>query len=297
VTKVRPVGLNAGLQDVLARYPQVFSSSTVIPDRTIRDRLLQIANMDPKKLDSIPAGEYNQLREAVSKVLVDVKLMSNPAIGGTARLDKKAVGLFYDLLNKGVKEDMRRWGNAGSNQKAYKAFENSFDEWQKVVIPWRENPVQHSLREVGPKFGAPKTAKIISQEPDTAVLAQMQDYIRKFGPYGGDEPIEALATQSRAANLIGNKDPSGIVTPTFGVGKIGALTHSTLPMNMYFGNPGKGPLNYLTRQTVAGTGREFGPEISTVGAGLQDVLFGSDSEEGKSIGSQTQDSFRHPGTF
>jgi len=43
-------------------------------------------------------------------------------------------------------------------------------------------------------------------------------------------------------------------------------------------------LNYLTRQTVAGTGREFGPEISTVGAGLQDVLFGSDSEEGSSIG-------------
>lgn len=246
VTNVRPVGLQRGLKQVLDHYDQVFTPS-VIPDKALRERLISIAEADPKKLQSIPIAEYHELRKALGSALAGVKIMATPAAAGApARLDKKAVGMFKNLY-KESSDDIARWGNNGKNQKAYRLFESANKDWQEKVLPWQENPLAKELAEVGDKLGAPKSASLIAKETDTDAIDQMRRYMAKYGPYDSTDVIDALATQRRAANTLtgfgADVQPEGSVLsvgiapwlagPAHG---IAAMSDKPAFQNLYFGD-------------------------------------------------------------
>jgi hypothetical protein len=270
VTKVRPVELKNGLDKLLLEYPQLLSQSG-IPNKKIRDQLSLLAETPANKLPSMPVAEFNALRKSIGSVVASTKELTSPAAaGGVTRLDKKALGMVGDLLTN-AKADMARWGNNGSNQKAYSLFTDADAKWQAEILPWKKSQLAQDLKELD-NLGAPDTARRIAGESDTDAINQVQNYMKQYGGYDDANVFEALATQRRAANAMGTEAGSVIPSPTFG---LGVPTHTSVAKGLYFGDPKLPNMNSplmsvgdllsesaktIGRKAPISIGREFGEE-------------------------------------
>jgi hypothetical protein len=276
VTKVRPVGLHESLNKILVEYPQVFSQ-TNIPNQITRDKLMNIASMDPKKLQSIPIGEYHDLRKALGAVTANVKIKATPiAAGSPAPLDKKAVGMVKDLYRKSS-EDIDRWGRNGSNQKAHQLFSKANEEYKNVILPWEENTIAKGLKEGPDKFGTKETAQLVSGG-DRLEATVVRDLIKKFGPYGESDAIDVLTGMSRQGQGVTGHDPilSGMdVTRGILASPLAMASRMKPVQDVYFGDPllGSKAMN-TARRAGMGYAREHGDVPLVGGLALYDLLFG-----------------------
>jgi hypothetical protein len=280
VTKVRPAGLHESLNKILVEYPQVFNQ-TNIPNQVTRDKLLAIASMDPKKLESIPIAEYHELRKALGSITASVKINATPiAAGSPAPLDKKAVGMVRDLYRKSS-EDIDRWGRNGSNQKAHQLFSKANEEYKAVILPWEENTIAKGLKEGPEKFGTKETAQLVSNG-DRLEANEVRDLIKKFGPYGEADAIDVLTGMSRQGQGVAGHDPilSGLdITRGALASPLAMMSRKKAVQDVYFGDPmlGSSAMNTARRAGI-GYGREQG-DVPLVGTlAIYDMLFGGAKE-------------------
>lgn len=311
VTKVRPAGLKAGLDQLYSEYPQLFSQ-TGIPNQKVRERLLDLVNTPANKIQSIDVAEFNDLRKAIGGVLGDVKTMTTPAAAGSpARLERKALKMTAQLLDD-TKADMARWGNNGKNQKAYKLFEEADNTWKTEVLPWKKNQLVADLKNVE-SAGAPETARLVAGEKDTDVVDQVRAYLKKYGDYDDSDVVDALATQKRAARTIGVDASGSIPTPN---ALVGLPTDRPFVKGMYFGDPKgvipsalkglgsptttavKRALDHMRRTAPISASREIGDKELAAMLGVYELFGGSDKDTNQvesyshGIGAATQQGTR-----
>ncbi len=284
VTSVRPKGLHEALVPLVNDYKQLFTPA-IIPNETTREMLLAIANADPKKLPSIPIEQYHSLHKALGGIVANAKLMSTPATAGVpARLDKEAVGLVKDLY-KQSSDDIRRWGNNGKNQKAFKLFENANEEWKRTILPWKENTIAKELSEGPKKFGMKDTVSSLIKA-DELEAAEFKRLMQEFGPYDSSDAIDGILSMKRqGAKFAGEIDQTGPLDVAKGITSIpgGMLSRNKTFQDAYLGDPMlDNTIAELTRRFGINYGRAHGDTASVLGAGLYDFLLGGEEDDRQS---------------
>lgn len=132
-TSVRPVGLYNAMGELLNKYPQAMAK---IENQEVRRLLENIASSGGgKNLPPLTFREARELSQAIGPELAAMKIQA--ANGSMTRGQVEAVSKLYGS----IKADLKRWGNAGQNQKAYKLYENANNEFKESLLPFYSNDI------------------------------------------------------------------------------------------------------------------------------------------------------------
>lgn len=132
-TAVRPLATRNALAEVLDKYPKVL---TRIDNVQLQSRLADIASARTEK--QLPALTFQEVRELQQAVGPEMAKMERQALNGTITKDEAtSLKKLYGSLHT----DLQRWGNHGSNQKAYAAYKEANDVYKRDILPWQENDI------------------------------------------------------------------------------------------------------------------------------------------------------------
>lgn len=295
VPGVRPVNLQRGLREII-KYDKNFLND--IQDDVLRGKLESLISAKPNQLRAVPAEDYVEINSALSGLAPYIKARAQPTPGSPVLADKQAYKRFAGNIMEGLRKDWDTWKTYKSPnaQQARQLLENSQVQWKQEILPWQRSDLAHKLKQIE-QHGAPETARLISGEPDIDITSLVRDYMKKYGPYDSEVPVEALMQMKRQGQTLASAtEPVSGLDLTRGVFGAPAAMLSRRPgFQKYALSSAQptGPLGELMRRGIIGTGRESGLE-SLVGVGiLNSLLQGGDKE--RSIGATTEESFRHPG--
>ena len=269
VPGVRPANLQKGLRELL-KHDKNFLSD--IQDDVLRGRLIDLVNAKPNQLRAIPADEYVELNSALSGLTPYIKSRSQPSPGSTALADKQGYKRFAEHIMDGLRKDWDTWKTYKSPnaQQARQLLDQSQTQWKSEILPWHRSDLAYKLREIE-QHGAPETAQLISGNPDVDITALVRDYMKKYGPYDSEVPVEALMSMQRQGQALGSgaEKISGLDVTRGVFGAPGALMSRKPQFQKYYlASPqAQGPLGELMKRGIIGTGRESGLE-TLVGASI-----------------------------
>lgn len=297
---LRPNGLKASLTDILKHDPNFVNK---IPDQVVRDQLQFIVDTPMNRLKSIPILQYHELRKSLGGLTPSIKAISTPVPGSTKMADRNLPRRFAKLLD-GTSDDLNTWGSYKSVGQGKQLFDDANKQWKEVVLPWKESDVVYDLKQVT-KHGAPDSARILTN-PDTDKVDLVRQYLKQYGPYDGSDVADAVSTMNRHATSLGKVDEglthSGSLTAAGLQEALAAIVAPTamasgtrFGKNAYFGDAIPEMTSVLGRAGLS-SARESGPEAAGVMALIRNLI-GSQNEDDKGMGVQTQDSFRHPSNF
>lgn len=297
---LRPNGLKSSLTEILRHDPTFVNK---IPDQVVRDQLQMIVDTPMNRLKSIPVLQYHELRKSLGGMTPSIKAISTPVPGSTKMADRNLPRRFAKLLD-GTSDDLNTWGSYKSVGQGKQLFDDANKQWKETVLPWKESDVVYDLKQVT-KHGAPDTARILTN-PDTDKVDLVRHYLQQYGPYGGSDVADAVATMNRHGTALGTIDEglthSGSLTAAGLQEALAAIVAPTAMLsgtrfgkNAYFGDAVPTMTSPLGRLGISAS-RESGPDVAAIMALIKD-LGGATDEDEKGMGVQTQDSFRHPGRF
>ncbi len=137
-TNVRPVGLYKALADLIDTYPQALNK---IENQQTRRLLETVATSGGgKQLPGLTFREMRELQQAIGPELAAMKIQV--ANGSMTKGQVDAVSNLY----ASTKADLKRWGNAGQNQKAYSLYEQANDVFKKNFLPFYDNDIVLKLQ-------------------------------------------------------------------------------------------------------------------------------------------------------
>lgn len=131
-TKVKPSGLRTALDDISAKYPSMLNK---IDNQELRTTLEQVMATPGSKLPGLSFMQVRELQQAIGPETAKLKLQ---ALNGTITRDEANQ---FNRLYAALHGDLRRWGNHGSNQKAYRAYEQANAVYKQDYLPFYQNDV------------------------------------------------------------------------------------------------------------------------------------------------------------
>lgn len=297
VPGVRPVNLYNGLKQI-TRFDKGFLND--IKDDVLRKKLEDLLTQNPNKLKAIPADEYVELNSALSGLTPYIKARAQPAPGSTALADKQSYKRFAENIMDGLRKDWDTWKTYKSPnaKQAKELLDTAQTSWKKEVLPWQRSELVYKLKDIE-QHGSPETARLISGEPDIDLTSLVRDYLKRYGPYDSEVPVEALMAMNRQGQALasGAEKVSGmdISRGLFGA-PVAAFSRKPGFQKYYLGSAQpQGPLMELIKRGIIGTGRETGLEQLVGTSALQsligkkdDGLYAGGPEDIHGVGHATQ---------
>lgn len=298
-TKVFPIELWNGLQEVAKHNSKILKDSSAIPDDLVRGQLndlLQVTNSS--KLPKYTAQEYSKIVSELGNAQHRTSILSG---GQTPTYDAASVARMSDMFGK-AKNDMAMWGK--KNPDIYSNWENALAGHQAEIVPVRGNPIFETASKLNPK--GRDVTKLANRVTDDASNGSVNDLITQYKKFGMDEAADRLTnmdTMRHATSVLGGTPGEGSINL---VSKLGMPfeknTRKPWAKNWYFGDAGiqapkrfsenTGVLDMIRRQAPIGYAREHGQDAATIAAMVKDLI-GWDGEDGDpSPGATTQHSDR-----
>lgn len=297
VPGVRPVNLKSGLEQILKHDDKFINS---VSDAKLRKELYKLVKSDQNSLKAIPVDDYLELKKALGGMTEAVKARSHPAPGAKNMADKNIYAKFTENITGGLEKDMAVWNtySSPSARNAQALYKEAFDEWNKVVLPWKQSEMAYALKDI-PQHGADKTANLLSGK-DQGAAEMVRKYLKQYGPYDSEVPIDALTVMRRQANKLGDvtSEQSGGRLDNFlnsftGLsGTPGAsLSRNNSFQNLYFGDPllGSSPLGKVGRNAAQLYGTDISgfPSMAAFYEWLDNEGGEGDENDGHSIGADS----------
>lgn len=277
VPGVRPVNLQKGLREIL-KYDKTFLSD--IKDDVLRGKLETLIQAKPNQLKAIPADEYVELNSALSGLTPYIKARAQPAPGSTALSDKQSYKRFAENIMEGMNQDWQVWKSYKSPnaKQAGELLDKAQKSWKKEILPWKRSDLAYKLGQIE-QHGASETARLISGEADIDAASMVREYLKKYGPYDSELPVDALMAMRRQGQALGSgtEKVSGldISRGVFGA-PLASVSRKPGVQKFYLAKPqAQGPLMEAFKRGIIGTGRESGTDLAVGSLILDSLLRGT----------------------
>lgn len=120
-------GLRQALNDTLSTYPKLLNR---IDNVQLQQKLADVLNGG-----KLSFQDMRELQQAIGPEMAKLKMQS---LNGTITRDEANT---MSRLYGAVAGDIKRWGNHGNNQTAYKMYEEANDAYKKHILPFYDNDI------------------------------------------------------------------------------------------------------------------------------------------------------------
>jgi len=204
-TAVRPVGLHNALSEISDKYPNMINK---IDNVKLRGRLTEVLEApNPKALPKLSFEEVRELQQAIGPEIA--KMERQMVSGAITRDEAKSMQRLYGALSG----DLTRWGNHGSNQKAYKAYQEANEVYKKEFLPFEQNDIIKRWR-TGQYDG--HNEKLLSDLVSPSMRTQQDKLLWYLGQ--ADHDATGYVEMVRKANRAAKGLSKGLAEPTLPLG-------------------------------------------------------------------------------